>query len=88
MHFNIVDDDDEEQEEKLNRNIKLRKYMYDDEWHIDFDINPIDIKSLRYLTEFDILLTRLDRAFAKLIIDTKSEYDHVYSVNKPEYTLV
>jgi hypothetical protein len=88
LHFNIVDDDDEEQEEKLNRNIKLRKYMYDDEWHIDFDINPIDIKSLRYLTEFDILLTRLDRAFAKLIIDTKSEYDYVYSVNKPEYTLV
>jgi hypothetical protein len=85
LHFNVVDDDDEEQEEKLNRNIKLRKYMYDDEWHIDFDINPIDIKSLRYLPEFDILLTRLDRAFAKLVIDTTREFDDVYSVHKPEY---
>lgn len=85
LKFSVVDDDDEEQEEKLNRSIKLRKYMYDDEWHIDFDINPIDIKSLRYLPAFDILLTRLDRAFAKLIIDTKREFDDVYSVHKPEY---
>ena len=76
--------DEEEQQEELNRSIRLEHYKKGIEgWNIYTEFNQ-DIKSLRYLNDFDVFLIRLQRAGVKLIIDTKYDDDSVCSENEPE----
>lgn len=76
--------DEEEQQKELNRSIRLEHYKKGIEgWNIYTEFNP-DIKSLRYLNDFDVFLIRLQRAGVKLIIDTKYDDDSVCSENEPE----
>lgn len=79
--------DEEEQQEELNRTIRLSKWDGDrkDGWEIRTDTNP-DIYSLRHMNKFDLLLAKLQRADARIIIDETADEDFVYSDPKPEPT--
>ena len=54
-------------------------------WEIRTDTNP-DIYSLRHMNKFDLLLAKLQRADARIIIDETADEDFVYSDTKPEPT--
>lgn len=83
LEFGVTE---EEQQENLNRTIRLDHYKNGAEgWDIIAEINP-EIKSLRYLNDFDILLIRLSKGMVKLIIDEESDWDNVISENEPEAT--
>ena len=79
--------DDEEQQDKLNRTVRLSHWTGDRKagWEIRTDTNP-DIYSLRHMNKFDLLLAKLQRADARIIIDETADEDFVYSDTKPEPT--
>lgn len=79
--------DDEEQQDELNRTVRLSHWTGDRKagWKIRTDTNP-DIYSLRYMNKFDLLLAKLQRADARIIIDETADEDSVYSDTKPELT--
>lgn len=79
--------DEEDQSNDLNRTIRLYKWDGDkkDGWTIRVDTN-LDIRSLRNMEKFDLLLTKLYKADVKLIVDELSEEDYIYSDTKPEPT--
>ena len=79
--------DEEEHHEELNRTIRLSKWHGDrkDGWEIRVDTNP-NLNSLRNLDKFDLLLLKLQRADARIIIDETADEDFVYSDTKPEPT--
>lgn len=79
--------DDEEQQDELNRTVRLSHWTGDRKggWKIRTDTNP-DIYSLRHMNKFDLLLAKLQRADARIIIDETADEDFVYSDTKPEPT--
>lgn len=79
--------DDEEQQDELNRTVRLSHWTGDRKagWEIRTDTNP-DIYSFRYMNKFDLLLAKLQRADARIIIDETADEDSVYSDTKPEPT--
>lgn len=79
--------DDDEQESELNRTVRLSRWNNDKKsgWEIRTECNPT-ISSLRHLDKFDLLLVKLQRADARLIVDVNRDDDYVYSDAKPEPT--
>lgn len=80
--------DEEDQEDELYRTIRLTRYVNDrkEGWEIRTDTHP-DIYSLRYMDEFDLLLSKLQKADVRVIIDDEEDSDSVYPDEKPELTL-
>ncbi|MDF2499377.1 MAG: phage protein [Anaerosporomusa subterranea] len=76
-----------EHDEEMNFAIRLSHYTGNksDEWTFTYDTGK-DIRSLRYLNDFEILLMRLDRAGVKLIMDTSYERDEITPEKEPELT--
>lgn len=77
----------EEPQDELNRTVRLSHWTGDRKagWEIRTDTNP-DIYSLRHMNKFDLLLAKLQRADARIIIDETADEDFVYSDTKPEPT--
>lgn len=78
----IVNESD--QEDKLNKTIRLRQF---EEYGWEIVSEPcVNIDSLRNMSEFEVILHRLSRTGAKIIIDREDGDDLVYSDEKPEPT--
>ena len=78
----IVNESD--QEKKLNKTIRLRQF---EEYGWEIVSEPcVNIDSLRNMSEFEVMLHRLSRTGAKIIIDREDACDLVYSDEKPEPT--
>lgn len=77
--------DEEEQEEKLNRTIRVSGWKNDKGcgWKLRRETD-LNLLSLRYMNEFDLLLTKLYRSDVEIIFDTLEDEDYVYSEEKPE----
>ncbi|MDY8021091.1 hypothetical protein [Paenibacillus polymyxa] len=76
-----------EKDEEMNQSIRL--YRWKDEKNKGWDIERHeirDIKSLRYLDEFEVLLMNLSQNRTKIIIDTDEESDEVLPEAEPEAT--
>jgi len=79
-----------EHDEEMNFAIRISRYKGDkkgNQWSIEYDSKSLqDIKSLRCLNDFEILLIRLDQAGTKLIMDTDSANDEITPEKEPEAT--
>lgn len=77
-----------EEDENLNCQIKLYKWKGKNKWSLLSGKNPIEINSLRNISDFEIFLMTLRRGFINIIMDTESEYaDDIEPDEKPEWTL-
>ena len=72
-----------EHDEELNMEIPISKWDFEKEYTLD-SLGCVDIKSLRYLGEFDMLLMRLQRAGTKIIIDKTEDDGEIYPEAEPE----
>lgn len=82
LKFSCDEDDD------LDVQIKLYKQTDKDTWTILKALGDIEINSLRNLSKFEILLSRLDRSYTKIIIDSEElEDDDIEPEEKPEWDL-
>lgn len=72
-------------DEKMNFMIPISCWSkYDgDKWSIDY-LADMDIKSLRYMSSFEIFLLKLKRAFVKLTIDDEYSDEEVTPEAEPE----
>lgn len=70
-------------DEELNIEIPISKWDFEKEYTLD-SLGCVDIKSLRYLGEFDMLLLRLQRAGTKIIIDKTEDDGEIYPEAEPE----
>jgi len=79
--------EEEDQQEELNRSINISRYKKERKEGYEFriDTDP-DLHSLRGMSNFDLLLLRMQRADVRLIIDKQYDTDCVYSEDKPEAT--
>lgn len=79
--------DEVEQEEGLNFSIRLTRWKFEKDkgYEITCD-GRLDIKGLRYMSDFEVYIQRLARADVRLSDSDRYESDEVYSVNKPEAT--
>lgn len=60
-----------EEDEKLNIEFMLRRWKkYDKEFTLDWD-KKHELKSLRYLSEFDMFMMNIDQAYCKIEVDEK-----------------
>jgi len=74
-----------EQDEEMNFAIRLHRWKNgrDKSWDIDYDkVN--DLKSLKHVNHFEILLMKLKQSFTKLIIDEDCDSDEVQPEAEPE----
>ena len=78
-----------EADEKVSNALRLYRDKPDRTWHISYEMNTFcDINSLRKLSQFDIFLMNLKRAFVDIEIDTESEYeDDIEPEETPEWSL-
>ena len=78
-----------EADEKLNKELRLYKVKTDNNWNISWEMNTFcDINSLRNLSDFDIFLMTLKRAFVDVELDTENEYaDDIEPEETLEYSL-
>ena len=78
-----------EEDENLNKELRLYKSKTDNNWNISWEMNTFcDINSLRNLSDFDIFLMTLIRAFVDVEMDTESEYaDDIEPEETPEWSL-
>ena len=78
-----------EEDEDLNKELRLYKSKTDNNWNISWEMNTFcDINSLRNLSDFDIFLMTLKRAFIDVELDTESEYaDDIEPEETPEWSL-
>lgn len=72
-----------EHDEDLNMEIPISKWDFEKEYTLD-SLGCVDIKSLRYLGQFDMLLMRLQRARTKIIIDKMEADGEIYPEEEPE----
>jgi hypothetical protein len=72
-------------DEKMNFAIRLSKWDKRDNWDIQYD-SKHDIRSLRYLNDFEILLMKLDQNRVKLILDSDYGSDEIQPEKEPEAT--
>ena len=79
--------EEEDQQEELNRTINISRYKKErkEGFNLQIDTDP-DLDSLRGMSDFDLLLLRMQRADVRLIIDEQHNESCVYSENKPEAT--
>lgn len=79
--------EEEDQQEQLNRTINIYRYKKErkEGFELRIDTDP-DLNSLRGMSDFDLLLLRMQRADVRLIIDEQHDESCVYSENKPEAT--
>ncbi|MED1301934.1 hypothetical protein P4U65_15410 [Bacillus pacificus] len=75
-----------EHDKNMNFAIRLSRWKKEEGWSIDYDKSP-DISSLRSLSDFEILLMRLDQGGTQLILDSEYESDDVRPEKEPEVTL-
>lgn len=76
------------QDSKLNIQIKLYKRKSEILWSFSQGQEVIDINSLRYLSEFEVFISSLNRAFVRIELDTEYECDDDIEPNeKPEWFL-
>ncbi len=78
-----------DEKEELEYSLKLFKRSNEKEWmmlntHIK---KEIDINSLKNLSNFEIFILRLDRAFVHVVIDNNSDTDEIEPDAKPEWDL-
>ncbi len=72
----------------LNCQIKLFKRTDSDKWRMLGNDSGIDISSLRDLSDFQIFLMTLKRAFVKIVMDKEDDYeDSIEPEEKPEWSL-
>ena len=78
-----------EADEKLNKELRLYRSRDDRNWTISYVMDTFcDINSLRNLSQFDIFLMTLKRAFVDVELDTESEYaDDIEPEETPEWSL-
>ena len=78
-----------EEDENLNKELRLYKSKTDNNWNISWEMNTFcGINSLRNLSDFDIFLMTLKRAFVDVELDTENEYeDDIEPEETPEYSL-
>lgn len=78
-----------EEDENLNKELWLYKSKTDNNWNVSWEMNTFcDINSLRNLSDFDIFLMTLRRAFVDVELDTESEYaDDIEPEETPEWSL-
>ncbi|KEP26593.1 hypothetical protein [Bacillus zhangzhouensis] len=74
-----------ERDEDLNYEIPISLYKRDKEWDINYRTSN-ELKSLKYLNEFEILLMRLSQNGVKLDLDIEWEEDEVTPDEEPEAT--
>lgn len=77
-----------EQDQSLSRQISLYKRKGKDKWSIVRRAEEIDINSLRTISEFEIFLSKISRAFVSIEIDTEYEAAEVEVEERPEYGLL
>ena len=78
-----------EADEKLSKELRMYRDKTDKNWNISYEMNTFcDINSLRKLSQFDIFLMTLKRAFVNIEIDTESENeDDIEPEETPEWSL-
>lgn len=72
-----------EHDESLNIQFRISKWDVKEEFSIDSN-NNINIQSLRYLDDFQLLIIRLARADTKIIIDKEYDDNEIYPKKEPE----
>ena len=74
-----------EEDENMNFIIHVSRWQkYDNEkWTIDYKSNPT-ITSLRYMSDFEVFITKLNRCFCKVVVDDYEEEDWVTPEAEPE----
>ena len=77
-----------EEDDSLEFKIELFKSKSEDTWIISKRSSNIDLLSLRYMSEFEIFLSLLERSYSHISIDTEFEYDDdIEPEDKPEWSL-
>ena len=77
-----------EEDENLNCQISLYKKTSSDKWTILKGVDSIDICSLRLVSQFEILLSKINRGYVNIIMDTEDESDDDIELDeKPEWSL-
>lgn len=81
IHFRV----DEEEQETLNRDVVVSRWKNsrDEGYTIHNPVSP-EIKGLRYMSKFDILLAKIGMAGTRILVDVESDSDDVESDNTPE----
>jgi hypothetical protein len=76
-----------EHDQDMNFAIRINRWKKEkaEAWDMTYD-SVKDLRSLRHLNEFEILLMRLSQAGTKLIMDTDSESDEITPEKEPEAT--
>lgn len=75
--------DDDKELEKLNFLIPIMMFDDRDYWTIRY-MGPVEIKDLRHMDEFEVLLRSLNQMYTSIIIDEDDLEETVYSEEKPE----
>lgn len=76
------------EDEELNMKLKLYKWAKSNEWAILNTDEPLDITSLRDISKFKILLSKIKRSYSKIIINEEFlEDDDIEPYATPEWTL-
>lgn len=78
-----------EEDKELNKELRLYRSRDDRNWTISYVMDTFcDINSLRNLSDFDVFLMTLRRAFVDVELDTESEYaDDIEPEETPEWSL-
>lgn len=78
-----------DEDKELNKELRLYRSRDDRNWTVSYEIDTFcDINSLRSLSDFDIFLMTLKRAFVDVELDTESEYaDDIDPEETPEWSL-
>lgn len=74
-----------EHDEEMNFSIHLSRYnkSSDEGWDIRYD-RTTDLRSLRYLNDFEVLLMKLDQNRTTIILDSHYEQDEIIPEAEPE----
>lgn len=74
-----------EEDEDMNFIIPVSRWQkYDvDKWTIDYKSNPT-ITSLRFMNDFEVFITKLNRCFCKVVVDDYEEDDYITPEAEPE----
>lgn len=80
---------DEDDDMEVMLEVTKWNESYDKEWKFDYSTpNDISITSLRYVSDFEIFITKLRRAFVKINFDVEyMDDDDIEVKEKPEWTL-
>ncbi|MDP9675383.1 hypothetical protein J2W97_001366 [Paenibacillus jamilae] len=76
-----------EQDEDMNFTIRMNRWKKTSGkgWDIEYNRSP-ELKSLRYLNEFEVLIMKLSQSYTELIIDEEYGDDSVRPEAEPEAT--